>query len=200
MPQVSIASNAETPGGLLSLGSSRHLSLQIGEPPLATIGPNASAAAARHAGGRLPNCDLFPGHMPPEPGWSEQGLQDLADTEPADAAPEEMTWPCCLRFCDSEADQTRGNDEILPCHGRCQRRNKEGGGAYERTWEGVAGEHAPTLLRLSLSRQPLATLWTMRSQSRVAIRSDTISCGRSPFPGPPFCLGNCTIGRVTRDR
>ncbi len=93
----------------------------------------------------------------------------------ADAAPEEMTWPCCLRSCDGEADRARGNGEILPCHGRCQRRNKEG--------EGVAGEQGSTLLRQSRSRRPLATSGTMRPRSRVVIRGDTMSCGRSPFPG-----------------
>jgi hypothetical protein len=37
-----------------------------------------------------------------------------------------------------------------------------------------------------------------RPQSRVVIRGGTIFCGRSPFPGPPFCLGNYMIGRATR--
>ncbi|KAK4131671.1 hypothetical protein BT67DRAFT_451539 [Trichocladium antarcticum] len=44
-----------------------------------------------------------------------------------------------------------------------------GGGACGWTREGAAGEHAPTLLRLSRSRRPLATSWTMRPQSRVVI-------------------------------
>ncbi|KAK4220448.1 hypothetical protein QBC38DRAFT_208315 [Podospora fimiseda] len=95
-----------------------------------------------------------------------------------------MTWPCCLRSCDGEADRAHGNGEILPCHGRCQRRNKEGEGAYRRIREGVAGGDASTLLRQSRSGRPRATSWTMRCWSRGVIRGDTTSCGRSPLPGP----------------
>ena len=86
-----------------------------------------------------------------------RGCKTLLTRRPADAAPEEMTWPCCLRSCDGEADRARGNNEILLCQGRCQRRNKQREGACGRIREGIAGGHASTLLRRSRSMRPRAT-------------------------------------------
>lgn len=105
-------------------------------------------------------------------------------TWPVNTAPKEMTWPCYLRSCDGEVDRARGNDEILPCQGRCERRNKEGEGVYGRIRKDIAGGHASTLFRQSRSGQQLATSWTIRPWSRVMIRGDTTSCSRSPLPRP----------------
>ncbi|EAQ84068.1 predicted protein [Chaetomium globosum CBS 148.51] len=140
MPQVSIALNAETSGGLLSLGASRRLAMERQIRP--------------------------------------------------------------------EEELVGGNDEILPCYGRCRRRNMEGGGACG--WTDAGRDRTPAN---TASAKPLwATSWTMRPQSRVVIRGDTISYGSSPFPGLSFLsrqlhnwqsyegpVNQCLVLSATRD-
>ena len=77
---------------------------------------------------------------------------------------------------------------------------RQGGGVYRRTREGVVGEDAPTPLLLNCSGQPLRRRGSYGLKSRVVIRGVTMSCDDPPFPGLSFYLGNCMIGRGTRDR